>query len=250
MSNRPDLPLAGKCALITGGARRIGREIALTLARAGANVAITHLTSAEDAARTCADITKLGVSSAAVRCDLRDAAAIPGAAREAISDLGSLDLLVNNAGAYDTREIDEISAKEWDDMFAVNVRAVFFMTQACTPALRASKGRVINIGSLGGIRPWTTHAHYCASKAALHMLTEVSAKSLAPQIKVNCVAPGLIDQGESERGSDTLERFAAKTPMKKNGSAVDVAQAVLFFATCPDFITGQILAVDGGLTLA
>lgn len=219
------------------------------LARAGANVAITHLTSGDEAMRTRAEVAKLGVKSATVRCDLRDANAIGAAAKQAISELGNLDLLVNNAGAYDTREMDQISVKEWDDMFAVNVRAVFFMTQACTPALRVSQGRVINIGSLGGIRPWATHAHYCASKAALHMLTEVSAKSLAPEIKVNCVAPGLIDQGESERGSDTLERFAAKTPMKKNGSATDVAQAVLFFATCPEFITGQILAVDGGLTL-
>jgi len=250
LRNRTDLPLSGKCALVTGGARRIGREIALTLARAGANVAITYLASADDASKTCGEIAALAVKTAAVRCDLRDAHAIPAAARQAISDLGNLDLLVNNAGAYDTREIDEISIKEWDDMFAVNVRSVFFMTQACMPELRARKGRIINIGSLGGIRPWTTHAHYCASKAALHMLTEVSAKSLGPEIKVNCVAPGLIDQGESERGSDTLERFAAKTPMKKNGSATDVAQAVLFFATCPDFITGQILAVDGGLTLA
>jgi len=250
LRNRLDLPLCGKCALVTGGARRIGREIALTLARAGANVAITYLASGEDASKTRAEIEALGVKTAAVRCDLRDAYAIPAAAKQAISDLGNLDLLVNNAGAYDTREMDEITVKAWDDMFAVNVRSVFFMTQTCMPTLRASKGRVVNIGSLGGIRPWATHAHYCASKAALHMLTEVFAKSLGPEIKVNCVAPGLIDQGESERGSDTLERFAAKTPMKKNGSAMDVAQAVLFFATCPDFITGQILAVDGGLTLA
>jgi NAD(P)-dependent dehydrogenase (short-subunit alcohol dehydrogenase family) len=190
------------------------------------------------------------VHGVAVRCDLRDAKAVPKGARQAISQLGKLDLLVNNSGAYQTRNFGEISVEEWDEMFAVNVRGAFLMTQACTDALRRRHGRVINIGSLGGIRPWATHAHYCASKAALHMLTQASAKALAPDVTVNCVAPGMIDQGESERGSETLKRFAEKTPMQRSGSATDVAQAVLFFATCPNFITGQILAVDGGLALA
>ena len=169
---------------------------------------------------------------------------------EAVAKLGGLDLLVNNAGAYETRNFEEISAEQWDQMFDVNVRAAFFMSQACAKELRARRGRVVNVGSLGGIRPWATHAHYCASKAALHTLTQVAAKALAPEIKVNCVAPGMIDQGESARGSEVLEHFAAKTPVQRNGSAMDVAQSVLFFATCPDFITGQILAVDGGLGLA
>lgn len=186
----------------------------------------------------------------AVRCDLRDATAVPNGAKQAASQLGKLDLLVNNAGAYQTRSFGEISVDDWEEMFAVNVRGAFLMTQACTPELRIRHGRVINIGSLGGIRPWATHTHYCASKAALHMLTQVSAKALAPDISVNCVAPGMIDQGESDRGSETLEHFAAKTPMQRNGSAADVAQGVVFFATCPEFITGQILVVDGGLGLA
>ena len=138
--------------------------------------------------------------------------------------------------------------EDWDEVFAVNVRGPFLVTQACAGELRAKRGRVVNIGSLGGIRPWATHAHYCASKAALHMLTQASARALAPEIAVNCVAPGMIGQGESEH-SNTLSRFAQKTPMQKNGSAFDVAEAVLFFATCPQFITGQILAVDGGLSL-
>jgi len=191
----------------------------------------------------------LGVNGVSLRCDLRDAQAVSDSARQAISQLGKLDLLVNNAGAYHTRHFDEISVDQWDETFAVNVRAAFLMTQSLSATLRNHHGRVINIGSLGGIRPWATHADYCASKAALHMLTQTSAKALAPEVSVNCVAPGMIDQGESERGSQKLERFAEKTPIKRNGSATDVAQAVLFFATCPDFITGQILAVDGGLAL-
>jgi 3-oxoacyl-[acyl-carrier protein] reductase/pteridine reductase len=236
--------------LITGGARRIGAEIALTLARTGANIALTYLNSSTAANDTASRIAALGVRTAVLRCDLRDAQAVRSTVQEAISDLGRVDLLVNNAGAYETRNLDEISVEEWDEMFAVNVRSAFLMTQACAHELRSRHGRVINIGSLGGIRPWATHAHYCASKAALHMLTQCTAKAFAPEIKVNCVAPGMIDQGESERGSATLDRSAARTPMQRNGSAMDVAQAVLFFATCPEFITGQILAVDGGLTLS
>ncbi|MFL6440008.1 MAG: SDR family NAD(P)-dependent oxidoreductase [Terriglobales bacterium] len=236
--------------LITGGARRIGAEIALTLARAGADLVLTYLNSSTAANDTASRIAALGVRSALLRCDLRDAQAVRSTVQQAISDLGRLDLLVNNAGAYETRTFDEISVEDWDEMFAVNVRSAFLMTQACTHELRSRQGRVINIGSLGGIRPWATHAHYCASKAALHMLTQCTAKALAPEIKVNCVAPGMIDQGESERGSATLDRSAARTPMQRNGSSMDVAQAVLFFATCPEFITGQILAVDGGLALS
>jgi 3-oxoacyl-[acyl-carrier protein] reductase/pteridine reductase len=122
------------------------------------------------------------------------------------------------------------------------------MSQAALKTLREHKGRIINLGSLGGLRPWATHAHYCTSKAAVTMLTQVMAKALAPEIAVNCVAPGMIDVGEKS-GSTFLRKLAAKTPMQRNGSAQDVARAVLFFATAPHFITGQVLAVDGGLGL-
>ncbi|HEU5233793.1 MAG TPA: SDR family oxidoreductase [Terriglobales bacterium] len=241
--------MAGKCALVTGGARRIGKEIALTLARAGADVAFTYLKSGKDAEQTNAALAKSGVRTFSIRCDLRDVKSIEPCAGEAIAKLGRLDLLINNAGAYETVSFEEIMPEQWDAMFDVNVRAAFFMSQACAKELRAHKGRIVNIGSLGGIRPWATHAHYCASKAALHMLTQSAAKALAPEIKVNCIAPGMIDQGESARGSEVLENFAVKTPVQRNGTAADVAQSVLFLATCPDFITGQILAVDGGLGL-
>ena len=239
--------LSGKCALVTGGARRIGREIALALARAGADVAITYRASERDAQDTAEQIAALNVRSLRLQCDLRDATAVWSAAKQAVASLGRLDLLINNAGAYQTKTFDQISPDDWDAMFSVNVRGAFLMTQACTRELRKNHGRVINIGSLGGIRPWATHVHYCASKAALHMLTQATAKALAPEVMVNCVAPGMIDQGEADR--ELLDRFAQKTPMERNGTAADIAQAVLFFAECPDFITGQILTVDGGLTL-
>ena len=109
-------------------------------------------------------------------------------------------------------------------------------------------GCIMNLGSLGGVRPWASHAHYCSSKAALHMLTKVMAKALAPAIAVNCVAPGMIDLGE-KAAADFMKRMAKQTPMQRNGTAADVSAAILFFATAPHFITGQILVVDGGLGL-
>jgi 3-oxoacyl-[acyl-carrier protein] reductase/pteridine reductase len=246
-SSRDAQPLAGKYALVTGGAGRIGREIALILARAGANVAITYLHSQIQSVETVARISEIGVRSLAVPCDLRKIESIQSGVKAVFSEFGALDILINNSGAYQTRNFDKITVEDWDEMFGVNVRGAFFMTQASIVELKRSHGRVINIGSLGGIRPWVTHAHYCASKAALHMLTQVSAKALAPEISVNCVAPGMI-QGESDSKA-VLKRFAEKTPMHMNGTRQQVADATLFFATCDRFITGQILMVDGGLGL-
>lgn len=240
--------LQGKAALVTGGAKRIGRELALSLAQAGAHIAITYRDSKSDAEHTVLQIAQLGGRAHAVHCDLNDEVSVRAAARSALEQLGGLDLLVNNAGAYETRDVEEITADEFDLMFGTNVRAPFLLSQACIPELRRRKGRIINIGSLGGLRPWATHAHYCSSKAALHMLTQAMAKALAPEMSVNCVAPGMIVFPSSEETDETAH-FAKKTPMQRNGTAADVAAAVLFFATCPKFITGQILAVDGGLSL-
>jgi len=241
-------PLQGKTVLITGGAKRIGRELALTLAQAGARVAITYRDSKSDAEDVVLQVTRAGGWAHALRCDLNDESSVRTAARRAMEQLGGLDLLVNNAGAYQTRDFEEITSVEFDLMFHTNVRAPFLLSQVCIPELRQREGRIINIGSLGGIRPWATHAHYCSSKAALHMLTEAMAKALAPAVSVNCVAPGMIVFPSSEE-TDEAVHFAKKTPMQRNGTAADVAAAVLFFATCPKFITGQILAVDGGLSL-
>jgi 3-oxoacyl-[acyl-carrier protein] reductase/pteridine reductase len=159
---------------------------------------------------------------------------------------GRLDLLVNNAGTFASAALEDISAADWDGMFAANTRGPFLVAQAAFPHLKAARGRIINIGSLGGIEPWATHAHYCTSKAALHMLSKTMAKAWAPEISVNCVAPGMIVQGEV---GPAYQHFADRTPMKRNGTSADVAAAVLFFATGPHFITGQLLTVDGGLGL-
>ena len=240
--------LAGKRVLITGAARRIGRAIAIELARAGADVAITYLTSAAEARRTLAELRALTGSAFAIRCDVRDEQSIKAALKVAVSQLGGLDLLINNAALYETVPIEQITIKQWEEMFSTNTRGPFLMSRACWPHLKKSRGKIINIGSLGGVRPWTTHAHYCQSKAALHMQTQLLAKEFAPEVAVNCVAPGMIDLKE-HRTSDFLKRIAKKTPMQRNGSAQDVAAAVLLMAHMPHFVTGQILDVDGGLNL-
>jgi 3-oxoacyl-[acyl-carrier protein] reductase/pteridine reductase len=239
-------PLAGKRALVTGAARRIGRTLALTLAEAGADVAITFRGSKADAEETVSEIQACGVRGLAVSCDVRSEASVVEAVARVVGEFGGLDVLVNNAGAFETVALEEIAVAQWDAMFETNTRGPFLVAKAAHPHLKAAGGRIVNIGSLGGIHPWATHAHYCTSKAALHMLSHTMAKAWAPEISVNCVAPGMIVNGEVD---PAYEHFAQKTPMKRNGRADDVAAAVLFFATGPHFITGQLVAVDGGLGL-
>jgi 3-oxoacyl-[acyl-carrier protein] reductase/pteridine reductase len=239
-------PLAGKRVLVTGGAKRIGKAIALRLAAAGADVAITYRGSKKEAEETVAQIAALGVNGAAVACDVREEASVAQAVGAVVAQLGGLDVLVNNAGLFETAPLEQITVVEWDAMFATNTRGPFLVAKAAHAALKAARGRIVNIGSLGGLHPWSTHAHYCTSKAALHMLSQTMAKAWAPEISVNCVAPGMIVNGEV---NPSYEQFAQKTPMQRNGSAEDVAAAVLFFATGPHFITGQLLSVDGGLGL-
>jgi 3-oxoacyl-[acyl-carrier protein] reductase/pteridine reductase len=238
--------LQGKTALVTGAAKRIGRAIALKLAAAGANVAITYRDSQPDAEETVRMLAALDVEALAVRTDLNDAESIRQSVAAVVEEFGQLDILVNNAGVFASAALESITVEQWDHMFSTNTRAPFLVAQAACPHLRAAGGRIINIGSLGGIHPWATHGHYCTSKAALHMLSQTMAKAWAPEISVNCVAPGMIVQGEV---GEAYVHFAERTPMRRNGTAEDVAEAVLFFATGPHFITGQLLTVDGGLGL-
>jgi NAD(P)-dependent dehydrogenase (short-subunit alcohol dehydrogenase family) len=235
-----------KTALVTGAAKRIGRSLALTLAATGADVAITYRGSVAEAHATVEALRKHKVRAMAVQCDVRDQESVAAAVAGVVEQFGRLDILVNNAGTFETAVLQSITVVQWDNMFATNTRGPFLMAQAAYPHLHKAKGRIINIGSLGGMHPWPTHAHYCTSKAALHMLTQTMAKAFAPEISVNCVAPGMIVNGEVD---PAYEHFANKTPMQRNGTPKDVAEAVLFFARGPHFITGQILAVDGGLGL-
>jgi NAD(P)-dependent dehydrogenase (short-subunit alcohol dehydrogenase family) len=241
------LTLSGKSALITGGARRIGRQIALTLARAGADVSITYQSSSVEAAETVQMVEELGCRAFAVPCDVRSEESVRHAVAAALAFHGHLDLLVNNAGVFQAAPLESMSVEQWDEMFQTNSRGPFLVSREALPHLRRRRGRIIHLGSLGGLRAWAGHAHYCASKAALHMLTQAMAKAFAPEVTVNCVAPGWI-QLDDDPGP-AAARFAAKTPLGRNGSAEEVAEAVLFFAAGPAFVTGQVLAVDGGLGL-
>ena len=261
MQNHLEKPLKGKTALVTGAARRLGRASALALAQAGADVAITFRNSAREARETVVDLSGHGVRAFALRCDVTDEASVRTMMKEVGRELGRIDILVNNAANYEAVEFEKITVRQWDAIFASNTRGPFLVTREALKWMRrrrpkssggtidgAVQGRIINMGSLGGLRPWATNAHYCSSKAALHMLTKVMAKALAPEIAVNAVAPGMIDLGEKSAAA-FMRRMAKKTPMGRNGRGEEIAEAVLFFATAPQFITGQILAVDGGLGL-
>ncbi len=243
-------PLDGKVALVTGAAKRLGRASALALAEAGANVAITFLHSRKEAQQTLRELEARGrgVRGLAIRCDVTDPKSVRSAVKAVVQKFGGIDILINNAGNYETVEFEKLTLKQWDAIFASNVRGPFLVSKEALPYLRKRRGRIIHLGSLGGLRPWPNHAHYCSSKAALHMLTRVMAKALAPEVAVNCVAPGMIDLGEKSAAA-FMKRMAKETPMQRNGTAEDVASAVMFFASAPHFVTGQITFVDGGLGL-
>ena len=251
-------PLRGKACLITGAALRLGRASALALAQAGADVAITFRNSAREAQRTVVDLSSCGVRAFALHCDITDEASVRSMMKEVGRELGRIDILVNNAANYASVDFERLTVAQWDAMFASNTRGPFLVSREALKWMRRRRSgaqrphkieaKIINMGSLGGLRPWATHAHYCSSKAALHMLTKVMAKALAPEIAVNAVAPGMIDLGEKAAAA-FMRRMAKQTPMHRNGRGEEIAAAVLFFATAPQFITGQILAVDGGLGL-
>ena len=211
-------------------------------------MAITFNRSAREAQHTVIDLTGLGVRAFALRCDVTSEKSVRGMVKDAVRELGGLDILVNNAANYETVEFEKLTVAQWDAIFASNTRGPFLVTREALKHLRERRGKVINMGSLGGLVPWETHAHYCSSKAALHMLTKVMAKAFAPEIAVNAVAPGMIDLAEKD-AKEFMRKMARVTPMRRNGTGEEIAAAVRFFAEAPHFITGQILVVDGGLSL-
>jgi len=241
--------LQGQVALVTGGGKRIGRDIALTLGAAGANVIVNYSRSREGAQATVREIAALGVRAIALRADVSRPRQVAAMFRVIAKRFGRLDLLVNNAGIFFPRKWDELEDRDWDRVLGVNLKGPFFCAQAAARMmLRQGKGNIVNISSLGGVQAWPSYMHYCASKAGLISLTRSLAKALAPSIRVNSVAPGTILFPNEERNA-SLREIIRTTPLRKTGTARDIAQMVLFLATQSEFITGQVFAVDGGKSI-
>jgi NAD(P)-dependent dehydrogenase (short-subunit alcohol dehydrogenase family) len=232
---------AGRRLLVTGAAKRIGRVIAIELSRRGFEVAIHYGQSrqeAEEVARECG-------GAPIFQADLADVGQIRRLFAEVRERFGPLQYLVNNPARFTRRDPLEITEEDWDFIHDVNLKATFFCCQEGAKQMKEQgSGRIVNISSLGGVRPWAEHVHYGASKAGVIMMTKSLAKALAPQITVNSVAPGVIPFGDVDA---RVQRMIDATPMRRAGRPEEIAEAVHFFLTGPDFITGQTLVVDGGL---
>jgi NAD(P)-dependent dehydrogenase (short-subunit alcohol dehydrogenase family) len=242
MENLPS-SLQGKVILVTGAAKRIGRGIALRLAREGARVAIHYNTSETEAADTAEQCG----GAPLFRANLERVSEIEAMFADLERRMGGLYGLVNNAARYVRRDMLEMTEQDWDFIVDVNLKAVFFCAKEAALIMRkAGAGRIVNISSLGGIRPWAQRVHYSASKAGTIMLTRAMAKALAPAITVNSVAPGVIPFHDID--SEGLSMID-DTPVRRGGTSEEVADAVVYFLKASNFVTGQILAVDGGLSL-
>ena len=239
--------LTGKTALVTGGAVRVGRAIALALGAAGCDVAIGYRSSAVAARATVADLRRLGVRAVALRADLADPAAARQLARRAAHALGRLDVLVNSAALFARTPFASVTPAQFDRLIAVNLRGAFFCAQAAAQSMGRRGGRIVNIADVGAARAWPGYIPYNITKAGQVMLTRGLAAALAPRVQVNAVGPGVVLLPEGFPAA-AGRRLAARIPMGRHGRPEDVAAAVRFFATCPDYITGQILYVDGGAT--
>jgi pteridine reductase len=240
--------LDGRWALVTGAAKRIGAVIASTLHAAGANVAIHYNRSASDADRLAADLNRRRAKSAfTVAADMLDIPAVERMAAQVLDRTGGkLDALVNNASNFYPTPIGTITLEQWDDLLGSNLKAPLFLSQALVPALRSARGVIVNIVDVHSQRPLRDHPVYGPAKAGLAMLTRSLAKDLGPDVRVNGVSPGAIlwpDEGMSE---GLRAAIIKQTALKRAGTPEDIAAAVLFLVRDAPYVTGQILAVDGG----
>jgi pteridine reductase len=244
------MKLSGGVALVTGGAHRIGRGISLALAHAGMHVAVHYGTSEDEARATDGEIAVMGVDAYPVQADLGDPAqieALMGAVRERF---GRLDMLVNSAASFHKQAFDEISVEDWDSVMAVNLRAPFLLTQIAARLMRSanreSSALIVNIADLSGLQPWTGYAHHSVSKAGLVHLTQIAARELAPDIRVNAIVPGaILPPPGVEADSPRWQEIVQRVPMKRSGGPDDLGRAIVFLGE-NDAISGAVLRVDGG----
>ncbi len=240
--------LDGKVVLITGAAKRVGAEIARTLHGAGARVLIHYRSAAHEAEALAEELNGPRPGSAAIAAaDLLDVSALPSLVAAALQHFGGLDALVNNASSFFATPLGSISEREWDDLVGTNLKAPLFLAQAAAPHLRAARGAIVNIADIHAERPLRNYAVYCAAKAGLVGLTRALALELGPEVRVNGIAPGPILWPEDGSFDEALQaRVIGRTLLKRVGSPADIARTVLFLLADAPYVTGQILAVDGG----
>jgi NAD(P)-dependent dehydrogenase (short-subunit alcohol dehydrogenase family) len=248
MENRmnSELSLQGRVALVTGAAQRLGRAVALRLAAEGADVVVHYRSSATEAQNTVAEIEKLGRRGEAIGAELGSVSEIKRLFDETVKQFGRLDILVNNAANFLPASIISTTEEIWDASLDANLKAPFFCAQAAAPLLRRTKGTIVNFADTGGLLGWPAYIPHSISKAGVVMLTKVLAKALAPHVRVNAIAPGTITMpgDPSEWETD----FIKLAPMQHSGRPADITDTVLFLVRS-NFITGQVLVVDGGRTL-
>jgi NAD(P)-dependent dehydrogenase (short-subunit alcohol dehydrogenase family) len=238
------MEIAGRVALVTGGARRLGAAFSVALARAGADVLINYHASAEAAAATAAEIQALGRRAVAVQADVARAADVRRLVQTAEREFGRLDILVNSASLFERAPFLEIDEAAWDRVLAVNLKGPFLLSQAAAPLLKQHGGVIVNILDLSALQPWPSFAHHAVSKAGLLHLTRILARALAPEIRVNAIAPGTVLPPESLEGEEGSERRV----LRGAGRPDDVVMALLYLIRS-DFVTGENIVVDGGRML-
>jgi len=239
------MELRGHVALVTGAGRRLGRAMAAALADRGMALAIHHHASSAGANELREEIVAAGGRAVCFEADLTDAHAARTLPARVVAEFGRLDVLVNSAAVMYRLSFEETTAEQWDAVHNLNLRAAFFCTQGAAPALRAARGKVVNLADLAGLEPWPGFAAHSVSKAGVVMLTKVLALSLAPDVTVNAIAPGAVLVPD-EYDAEERDRLARATPLRRLGSPSDVVSALLYLLEGGDFVTGEVLVVDGG----
>lgn len=246
MTEQRQVSLAGKAALVTGAAKRLGRHVALRLAKEGADVVVHYHSSAADAQATVAEIKTFGRRAVAFQADLGKVADIRRLVDEAGKYFGRLDVLINGAANFLPGSIISTTEEVWDASLDTNVKAGFFCAQAAAPLLRRSKGVIVNFADAGGLTGWPGFIPHSISKAGVVMLTKVLAKALAPEVRVNAIAPGTITMpGDPPEWEADFVKLA---PLRRTGTPEDVAAAVSYLVHA-EFMTGHVLVMDGGRSL-
>jgi pteridine reductase len=243
-------PLAGQVVLITGAARRVGAQVARVLHAAGANILIHYRTSAAAAIALADSLNAARPRSAAIHAaHLLNPDAPEKLVAAALLEFGHLDVLINNASSFYPTPVGRITSPQWDDLVGSNLKAPLFLSQAAAPSLKARRGLIINMVDIHALRPLKEHPVYCAAKAGLVMLTKSLARELGPEIRVNGIAPGPVLWPEGDMQEEVKRDIIDRTALKRPGSPEDIAQTALFLAAHAPYITGQIIAVDGGRSI-